>query len=529
MPADLARVVGRALTKHQADRYGSADDLLAELRAVRQNLERRVNPEGISDKLLPSIAVLPFADMSPQKDQDYFCEGMAEELIDALPRLEGLRVVARTSAFRFRGDAPDLREVGEKLNVKTVLEGSVRKAGNRLRINAQLINTQDGYHIWSERYDRDMDDVFAVQDEIARAVVDKLKVKLLGNEEINLTVTGAEQARLACARVVNPEAHTLVLKGSFQLGQKTEHAFRQAIEHYEEAIAIDSTYAPAHAGLAMAYVEMGWWLDLPTEAFLAQARAAALEALKLDSTLAEAHIALARIKHLFEWDWAGAEAAFRRGIALNPSATPALIIYANYLVTMRRFEEAVAIVGRTLERDPLSPLAYIHLGWALDYLGRDAEALEQYQKGLELAPDEPELHLVRTELYTKRGRFDEAFPHAARADSLFGVGGASNQLARLAHVYGRINRLGRARRIMNELERRAERGYVSPLLLRFLDLALDHKEKLLEALEQGYEAHDTMLVYLMLWQFDPLRDDPRFQDLRRKMNFPTTHEPPPTA
>ena len=187
---------------------------------------------------------------------------------------------------------------------------------------------------------------------------------------------------------------------------------------------------------------------------------------------------------------------------------------------MRRFEEAVAIVGRTLERDPLSPLAYIHLGWALDYLGRDAEALEQYQKGLELAPDEPELHLVRAELYTKRGRFDEAFPHAARADSLFGVGGASNQLARLAHVYGRINRLGRARRIMNELERRAERGYVSPLLLRFLDLALDHKEKLLEALEQGYEAHDTMLVYLMLWQFDPLRADPRFQALLRRMNFP---------
>ena len=235
--------------------------------------------------------------MSADPEQEYFCDGLAEELIDALAQLEGLRVVARTSAFRFRGDAPDLREVGKKLNVKTVLEGSVRKAGNRLRINAQLINTEDGYHLWSERYDRDMEDVFAVQDEIARTVVEKLKVKLLGEQDVPVVKRPTD----------NLEAYKLVLKGRYYCARVTGTALQKGFECFTQALAVEPAYAQAQAGIAVIHTFRAVLSFAVPQQVMPLAKEAALKALAIDETVADAHFALAFVLAAYEWNWARAE------------------------------------------------------------------------------------------------------------------------------------------------------------------------------------------------------------------------------
>ena len=269
VPMDLDRIVNRAMGKPADDRHQTVADLLSELRGVE-----RVLRDGTTagDQAVPSIAVLPFANMSADPEQEYFCDGLAEELIDTLAKLEGLRVVARTSAFRFKGDAPDLREVGEKLNVKTVLEGSVRKAGNRLRINAQLINTQDGYHIWSERYDREMDDVFAVQDEIARSVVEKLKVKLLGER----------QAPVIKRLTDNLEAYNLFLKGRYYWPRATGPALEKGVECFTRALAVEPAYAQAQAGIGLVQVVRAVLSFAAPHQVMPLAKEAALKALAID-------------------------------------------------------------------------------------------------------------------------------------------------------------------------------------------------------------------------------------------------------
>ena len=289
-------VVTKALNKDKARRYLSVTDLLAEMRTLRSGADAAtVATSAHTD--VPSIAVLPFADMSPEKDQDYFCDGLAEELIDALAKLPGLRVVARTSAFRFRGDTLDLREVGEKLNVGTVLEGSVRKAGNRLRVNAQLINTGDGYHLWSERYDRTMDDVFAVQDEIAQAVVNQLKVKLLGSPDTALVQEPTD----------NLEVYDLCLKGRYESLKLTQSGYTRARDLYNRALAVDPSHARAHAGAAIVHARLGMFGSVSPHEVMPKAKSAALKALALDQDSADAHLALAHVLHWYEWNWVDAE------------------------------------------------------------------------------------------------------------------------------------------------------------------------------------------------------------------------------
>ena len=304
-------VVGRALNKNKAQRHQSATGFLEGLRQAQNGpaITSSTEPD------IPSIAVLPFTNMSADPDQEYFCDGLAEELIDALARLDGLRVVARTSAFQFKGKAPDLREVGRKLNVTTILEGSVRKAGNRLRINAQLINAEDGYHVWSERYDREMDDVFAVQDEIARSVVGQLKVKLLG-------VSGAPLVKRPTDDL---EAYHFYLKGRYHLNQRTEDALNRGIQFFEEALAKDPNYAGAYAGLADGYTLLGpaGYGEAQSHT-MARARTCAMKALELDDRLAEAHSALGFLRFRLDWDWTHAETELRPKLQDGHSARPGM-------------------------------------------------------------------------------------------------------------------------------------------------------------------------------------------------------------
>jgi serine/threonine-protein kinase len=512
-PAELARIIDRCLTKDPHDRYGSTRDLARDIREVDPLAPLApVSTRPPIGAAIRRLAVLPLENLSGDPEQEYFADGMTEALIADLAKIRSLKVISRTSSMRYKRSGKPLPQIASELGVDAVLEGSVVSSEGNVRITTQLIRGDTDEHLWAESYDRPLRDVLDLQRQVARAIA----------EEIQVTLSPEDRARLTILARVDPEAYQLYLKGNFQLGRGTETTFRQAVEHYKQAIAIDPMYAPAYAGLAVAYIELGSWASsLPPDAVHAKARAAALEALERDSSLAEAHIALARIKHLFEWDWAGAEAAFRRGIGLNPTATHALIIYGNYLISMGRFEESVAIGRRTLERDPLSPGAYLHLGWALQHLERDVEAGEQYQKGLELAPDDFGLHLVLAESSLKRGRLDEAFTHAHRAERLLGAGGSPTWMGLLGYVYARANRRADALRILDELTTRAKREYVPPNVLAGVHIGLDEKGKALEILEQAFEKRDVTMVWLKARRiYDSVRDDPRFQDLLRRMNFP---------
>ena len=478
-----------------------------------------LNVGGLRDKLLgrpapgaiTSIAVLPLANLSGDPEQDYFVDGMTETLITELSKIRALTVISRQSVMQFKGTDKPLPEIARELNVDAVVVGSALHIGERVRITVQLIEAASDRNLWAENYDRDLSDVLTLHSEVARAIANEVKVALTPEEEV----------RLASARPVDPEGYQLYLKGNFLLEKLSEESFRKAIDNYQQAIEKDPSYAPAYAGLSLGYTALGGWhASLPPTAVHATAKEAALKALELDDTLAEAHLALGTIKQLFEWDWAEAESAFRRGIELNPSSTMARITYANYLTAMGRFEESIAVSRRTVEIDPLSPAVYNELGWALEYAGRDEEALEQYRKGLELDPDFPQSHWVLASFDLKKGRMEKAVAEcektiralARRPPSLLGLDG---------YLCGMAGRRAEALRILNQLKKRAEKEYVPASALADIYLGLGKTEQTLQLLEQAYADHDVLLVWLKVHGvYDPLRSDPRFQSLLRRMNFP---------
>ena len=369
----LTGTTRRAMKKEVSHRYQAIADLLDDLQTGSNSPAALVAPLAESDA--PSIAVLPFVNMSADQEQEYFCDGLAEELIDALARLDGLRVVSRTSSFQFRGKGHDLREVGRKLKVKTVLEGSVRKAGSRLRINAQLISTDDDFHLWSERYDRDMEDVFEVQDEIAQAVVEKLKIELFG-------VSGEPLIKGATD---NLEAYNLVLEGRYHRLRMTEPALKKSIECFKQALALEPSYAQAHAGIARTQLtRIIFGLERP-HAVAQMAREAALRALEIDDTDAEAHAALGSLLQVYEWDWAGAEREYRRALELNPGHE-ARGDYAVLLAQVGRTDQAIVEAEHYVERDPLSPFGRSALSLALFLARRFDTAVAVANAGIELDP-----------------------------------------------------------------------------------------------------------------------------------------------
>ena len=323
---------------------------------------------------VPSIAVLPFADMSPEKDQDYFCEGMAEEIINALTKLKNVRVVARTSAFQFKGQALDLREAGRRLGVTSVLEGSVRKAGDRLRATAQLINVQDGYHLWSERFDRRMDDVFDVQDDITHAVVDGLKIQLFASDD----------RRLVTQEVDDVEAYDLFLKGRYHINRATKESIQKGLDCLSAALEREPDYARAYAGQAIAHVHLGWLSLESPRTTMAHAQAATDKAMSLDDALDEAHNARAYERFWYGWDWAEAEREYRRTLQLNPNHVAAHHDFAYMLACLGRAEESLRYARRAVDLDPLSPMASHGLAVTYGFAGHYAETIEQERRTLEL-------------------------------------------------------------------------------------------------------------------------------------------------
>lgn len=518
IPEALDRVLRRLLSRAPSDRYRTAEALRRALRTAadapaRSPRKRRIT-RRTSERAIESIAVLPFENLSRDPEQEYFVAGMHDAIIGQLGQIASLRVASRTSATQLQRTGKTIPDIARTLKVDAVIEGSVLTVGDRLRIQVELIQAAPReQYVWGQTYDRDQRDVLALHNDLARAVARAIRVKLKPDE----------RKRLRASQAVVPEAYRHFLIANFQLGKYTETAFRQALEHYRHAIAIDPAYAPAYAGQAMAYIELGSWASSqPPGVVHADARVAALAALERDPSLAEAHIALARVRHLFEWDWDGADEEFRRGIELNPRVTHALGMYGNYLMSMGRFSEAAEIARQAIERDPLWYDGNMWLGWALDHMGRDSEALVEYERALELAPDDPNILLELSQFHGERGNVDKAIDYALRAEGRLGVAAPPAWLGRLGYNYGIAKRPDDARRVLNHLQSRAQDGYVPPTCPAVIRAALGETAQAVDLLERAYEQRDVIMVWIKVrHQFDTLRAHPKFKDLLRRMKFPS--------
>ena len=454
----------------------------------------------------PSIAVLPFVNISADPENEYFCDGLAEELINALTKIESLRVVARASAFSFKDKQTDVREIGHKLNVATLLEGSVRRAGDRLRITAQLVNVEDGFHLWSEQYDRPMKDIFDIQDEISLAIVNALKVKLLG----------AEKAAILKRRTENTEAYQLYLEGRYHFCKLTEQGFRKSIECFEQAIAREPEYALAWAGLAWSSVSLWYYGHVSPNETLPTAKMAAARALALDDSEAKSHIAFAILKLFHDWDWIAGEREFKRALELNPNLSEAHQTYGIALAVIGRSEEAVAEGSRALELDPLSLATNLRVGRILSFAGQYERLLAQGRKLIEMEPNFfGGYELIADESWAN-GRYEQAASGLQKAVAL-GVG--PWYLAYLGCVYGIAGQRDKTEQILAQFKELSARRYVPNFYLAIVYAGLGDADRAFELLERAYEDREGILVTIKRTaaRIPAISKDPRLADLLRRI------------
>ena len=451
------------------------------------------------------LAVLPLDNLMNDPEQDYLVDGMTEALTLALSQISALGVISRTSAMQYKGTTKSLPEIAEELNVDAVLEGSVLRLGDIVRVTVQLIRADPEEHLWSDAYDRGMGNVLLLHSDIAQAVA----------EQIEIALTPQEQSRLASARRVNPEAYEAYLKGIFFANQFTPEALDRAVALLQQAIQLDPGDPLPYAGLARAYrwIGAGHGVMLPREAY-PLAKAAAVSALELDETLAEAHAALGWIKLFYDWDWAGAEEAFRRALQLNPNSADAHHGFGTYLTSMGRHDQAIAEIRLAQQLDPLSFIITADVAVRYYAAGRYDEAIAEAGKVLQLAPDfAPSLWILGA-AYKQKGMYEEAIAaheHAAGLSPVFTF--------MLAHSYAVAGREDDARRILAEPDERTANKFA--FMKAWVHAALGEVDQVFHWLEIDYQQRGPWMHWLRIApHFADLRSDPRFQDLVRRMNFP---------
>ena len=463
-------------------------------------------------RVTPSIAVLPFANMSTDQENEYFCDGLAEELLNALAKIENLKVAARTSSFSFKGKNVSVDEIGRALHVNSVLEGSVRKSGNRLRITVQLINATDGYHLWSERYDRELKDIFDVQDEITLAVVDALKLKLLGD---------AKDAVLKRHHTKDSEAYEAYLKGRALLYQRGL-SIPKAIDCFSQAVSLDSEYAQAWAGLADGYTTSGYsGFGLPREV-MPRALEAARRAIELDPDLAEAHSAFACATMLYDLDYDLAEQEFGRALELNPKYPQAVAWYGLFLLQWigGRDQEALDQLLRALESDPLSAYANVIFAFSAVSSGRLADAVKHGRKGVELDPNSYLAQWCFAAALATNAQYEEA---AAMAEKALAISGRHSwAMMTLTTIYAAWDKPENAHAVYRELEARSAREYVQPSMLAPAAAAVGEMDRAIAFAQQALDDKDPLFVMLArTWpDYRQLRKDPRLLEIVSHLALP---------
>lgn len=455
-----------------------------------------------------SIAVLPFVNMSNEPEQEYFSDGLADGILNTIAHLKGLKVCARTSSFKFRGKNIDIKEVGKKLGVRTVLEGSVQQYGDSVRVTLQLINAEDGFHFWSEHYNEKMENIFALQDKIAAAIAEKLNVTLLENKSEAIT-----------KKPVSKEAYQLYLKGRSFWNLGTAPDFKKAIDFFRQAIAIDTDFAMAYSGLADCYNALGYGSFLaPKEAF-PKVKDAATKALELDSTLGEPHASLGFYKFYFDWDWEAAEEEFRTAIALNPNYEIGYKGYGYYLTAMKRYDEAASMLKKAAELDPLSVPISTDMGFSLYYSGDYDNAIKKLQGTLQINPKYPLAHIWLGRSYQAMQMYPQAiaeYKNALQATPDWPVG-----LAHLGNVYGVSGNKDEAQKILDTLNSLTKTKFVTSYGIALVYAGLGEKDQAFLKLNNAYEERSNWLVWLKTdprWM--PFRSDKRFAQLVSNVGLP---------
>jgi len=536
IPAELQQIVSKTLRKDREERYRSAHDLLEALKGLRHKLEveAELYPSTATPSWLrwtrstalvlgllvaamavavpfywhrnlttssppeKSIAVLPFLDLSETKDQEYFCDGMSEEIIDALAKVEGLRVVARASSFSFKGKTAAVSEIGKKLNVEDVLEGSLRREGNRVRITAELINARSGFRIWSDTYERELQRVFALQDEITRAIVDALKIKLA------VALPAREQR--------NTEVYDLYLQGLFFSNKSSEEDLRRALSFFQRAVEKDPTFSSAWTGIAKVWYFLADVYLKPLEAY-PLSREAAMKAIELDERDAEAHCYLSEAKRVLDWDLAGADAELKRALQLDPNSAPAHLFSGLHPLFRGELRDGLRLILEAQKLDPVSPIASYVATAA--YLANDRvdEAVVEGQRTLQLDPNYFYLDSVLAAAYREKGNFDEAIALYTKAQEATHLPSSG-----LAITYTRMGREIEAQNILAQLLQAREKRYISAPLIAAVAVALGDNEGAFRELERAYAEHSGILQWIaFLPEFRALHSDARFPDLVRRI------------
>ena len=502
--ARVESVLRKLLAKNRNDRYASADELIAALTKLTASQHK----EDAFFQPQTCIAVLPFSNLN-KTDTEYFNDGLTEELINALAQVEGLRVVSRSSVFAFKGQPIDIKTIGERLKVPTVLEGSIRSAGNRLRVTVQLTNVADGFNLWSERFDCELRDIFELQDEITLRIIEKLKIKLAPPREVPASDWNST-ARL--------QAYDLYLEGKYNWNRQTEEGFHKAIVCFEKAIEVDPLFGAASAGLADAFTFFGFHGLAPSLEIFPKARAAAIKALQLDPTLADANISMGYVKLYHDWNWIEAEYYLRRAIELNPSSAKAYYSLMLCLVQSGRFEPGRDALQKALDLDPFNMLYHTSSGWLEYYAKRPRVAIEKLEEALALDPTYPELQVALGVAHEQLGLFKQAIEYMESAAGIYGT--HPLVLAFLGSAYASAKETEKAFEVIATLDRLAQNRFVPSMCWAIVYMSLEDDDRAFEYLKTAAEARDAFLCWLnVLPVSESMRADSRFADLLSQIGF----------
>jgi len=506
-------VEGEARARRAGVRLGSwgaaAAVAVLVLMATLAATGRWPHPRGqLASVPIRSLAVLPFENLSGDAEQDYFADGMTDSLITSLAQVHALRVISRTSVMQYRRANKALPRIAEELDVDAVVEGTVSRAGDRVRITAQLIQATTDRHLWAQSYEREARDVLSLQREVAAAIAQAVEVKLQPEEKVRMTRAAAP---------VQPEAYEDYLKGRFYWSKRSPETSLKAVGYFQQAIARDPAYAPAYSGLSDTYRAFDVQGLAPPRECMPKAEEAARKALALDDTLAEAHASLAGVLYRYDWDWPGAEREFRLSLELEPSYAEGHRAYAVYLMTVRRHEEALAEAQRARELSPLSLVINTELGMALVRLGRYDEAIEQLRKTLEIDPKFFRAYQTMALAYEGKGDWPRALEVLEKRPGR----GQGQGNAWLGYAYGVTGRRQEALEVLARIEKSSHEHYVSPQSFAVVHLGLGETEQAMAWLEKAYDGRAFEVLGFSGGLFDRLKGDGRFQDLLRRMRLPT--------